>query len=125
MPEKEDEFRMPVWASEIAVIAGSFLEADTRESWLARAARGSKVGFRQVRALYYGETDDPKWSVGQKILSAASRARTNRMQNRIADRFEHAAEKLSDERVGDIEFSRRDIDALLHIARSLRDAGSA
>ncbi len=47
--------------NEISIVAGSREWGDTRESWLARVPRKvSTVTFRTVKALWYGEIDDPE-----------------------------------------------------------------
>lgn len=75
MPEKSDEFRMSAveWREAIANIAGPVGHDDTRESWLARAARKANITFRQAKALYYGECADPRYSVAVKVRQAAEK----------------------------------------------------
>lgn len=43
---------------------------DTRQRWLERAARRAGISFRAAKALYYGETPDPRSSVVEKIRAA-------------------------------------------------------
>jgi hypothetical protein len=107
--------RVLSWADEIEVIAGPRLANDTRESWLARAARRAGITFRQCRALYYGETVDPKVSVAIGVVAAAQAAR--REAAALASRFEAAAGGLN---AIDSDFHSSDIAALIHAARRLR-----
>lgn len=108
------------WSNEIEVIAGPMAANDTRESWLARAARRSGITFRQCKALYYGETKDPKASVAVGVLSAADKARQD--ARNLASRFESVAGAMN---ASDPDFYSEDITALVHAARRLRDLDSA
>jgi hypothetical protein len=81
------------WCLEISVIAGPMLANETRESWLNRAARKAGIAYRQAKALYYGETDDPKVSVAYNVLKAAATARREAMER--AERLENHAAKLN------------------------------
>lgn len=57
---------------EIAIVAGPRGWGDTRESWLARVPRKvSTVTFRTVKALWYGEIDDPMHWAARDIRRAA------------------------------------------------------
>lgn len=51
-------------------LAGLRAWSDTRESWLARAARKAGIPPRTARAIFYREIKDPKWSVVAAIRSA-------------------------------------------------------
>lgn len=79
MAETSDEKRKMStaidWSQMIGTIAGPMQPSDTRESWLARAARKAGITYRQAKALRYGETTDPKHSVASRVLSAANQAR--------------------------------------------------
>ena len=83
-------------------VAGPREWSDTRESWIARAARRAGVPFRTARAVFYREIRDPKWSVVETIRAAARafdehnesksrdelialRARIERLEQEIAD----------------------------------------
>ncbi len=124
MAEKSDGNRkMPKvlsWQDDIATIAGPMRSGDTRESWLARAARKAGITFRQCKALYYGETTDPKYSVGVGIDKAASEARAEAL--RLAAQFESLAGSLN---ARDQDFHSEDIAALVNAARSLRGVDRA
>lgn len=126
MAERSDVLRTPYWPAEIEVVAGTFLPGDTRESWLARAARRSKTTFRQIKALYYCETIDPKWSVGDRVLAAAARARleaARRQASDLAGRFETIAGNL--DAAPGADFHKPDIAVLLRAARALRGLDDA
>jgi len=121
MSESSDEKivmnRTVDWQSEITAIAGAYNPTDTRESWLSRAARRSGATFWHVKALYYDELKDPKYSVAYKILSAANRARIEKAQ-RDADQatalYRNFAQRLA---AIDPDFHRDQIDILLGAAR--------
>lgn len=103
------------WHQEIGTIAGPMLPGDTRESWLSRAARRSGATFRQIKALYYGESADPKMSVAIGVLSAADKARAEASE--LASRFESLAGAMN---VTDPDFYSEDVTSLIHAARRLR-----
>jgi len=103
------------WSTFVAEIAGPMQNGDTRESWLARAARRSRLSYRQIRALYYGEIKDPKTSIALGILSAAEKARAEASE--LASRFEATAGALN---AKDSEFYSHDVLALISAARRLR-----
>ena len=121
MPEKSDEKivmnRTVDWQSEISVIAGPYSANETRESWLSRAARKSGSTFWHIKALFYGELKDPKYSVAYKILSAADQARIQKAK-RDAEQatalYHNYAARLE---TIDPDFHREQIDVLLGAAR--------
>lgn len=88
-------------------------EADTRESWMRRAARIAGVSYRAVKALFYGEIADPYHPAVTKMKEAAGRHEAKR----LAEQFERLAVAL-DHR--DESFHSADVAALLHAARALR-----
>jgi hypothetical protein len=106
------------WPSEIEAVAGPLLAGDTRESWLARAAKRAGITFRQCKSLYYGETSDPKSSVGFAVLSASRAARLEAQQ--LAGRFESLAGAMN---AADTDFYSEDVLALIDAARRLRGVG--
>lgn len=125
MPEKVSEKMSAAinWQGEIGAIAGPF--GGNRKSWLARAARTARVPFRQIKALYYGESSDPKHSVGEKILSAAEQARISEARKDaavVAEIYRRHAEALA---VGGQDTDRPEVDALLTAARILGRGNSA
>ena len=118
--EKLDTDRMDAaihnWRDDIKLIAGVYLPDDTRESWLARAARRAGITFRQCRALYYREVTDPRHSVATKINRAADQAREQAAD--LASRYEAIAGSLYAQ---DKEFFGDQIVELVDVARALRN----
>lgn len=96
------------WRASIEALAGDPQWSDTRESMIARAARKAGVSYRSARALYYGETKDPRYSVGSKI---------DRMAQHQADRFDAIASSLE---ATDPEFHRATIDRYRALALRIR-----
>lgn len=96
------------WRSRLEAIAGEPQWSDTRESMIARAARTAGVPFRTARALFYGETTDPRFSAGVKIDRAAQQQ---------ADRFDAVAASLEE---SDAEFHRATIDRYRTLAQRIR-----
>lgn len=108
------------WSQMIGAIAGPMQPGDTRESWIARAARKAGITYRQAKSLCYGETTDPKFSVAKSVLSAAEQAREEQRRREnimLASRFETLAGGLN---ARDEDFNREDISSLLHAADLLR-----
>lgn len=96
----------------VASVAGPRQWSDTRESWLARAARQTGISFRTIKAIYYGEiTDHGHASVRLLQHEAARRAQV------LASRYEAIARGMEST---DEDFYREDIAALVHTARALR-----
>lgn len=89
----------------IAAVAGPRQWSDTRESWLARAARGARLPYRTIKALWYGEITDVNH-------------RSARLLRDAAEKYENIASALNQ---SDAEFHCADIAALLDMARKLRD----
>ena len=81
------------WREDIAAIAGPYRPSDTREGWLARAARRARIPFRQMKSLWYGECTDPRYSVVMSVRGAADQARKEALE--LASRFETAAGSLN------------------------------
>lgn len=69
---------------EIRSIAG-FIEGDTTESRIRRAARRAGMSFYQARDVWYGAIKDPRASIIEKIHAAKSEATKN------ADKLDAAA----------------------------------
>lgn len=108
------------WRDEIAWIAGPFGYQESRESWLARAARRAGVTFRTIKALFYGQRVNPGFAIGSKIRDAAEDAR--REARALASQFETIAGGLN---AKDPDFHSDDIAALISAARALRGLDSA
>lgn len=118
MSESSDGKRMTGainWKAEVTWACGPLAPGDTRESWLARGARRSRVTFRQIKSLFYEETTDPKFSVAESVRSAAAQARREAAE--LATRFESIAGGLN---ATDPDFHREDVAALIQSARTLR-----
>jgi hypothetical protein len=119
MSEKSDRncdvYRTLNWQEYIGEVAGPMRPGDTRESWLARAARKSRVSYRQIKALWYGQTTDPRTSTALGVLSAAEKARAEASE--LASRFESLAGAMN---ASDQDFFSADVLALIDAARSLR-----
>lgn len=117
MPEKKADMSSAVnWHDEISTIAGTF--DGNRKGWLSRAARKADTTYRQVKALYYGESKNPRHSVAVKILSAADQARIEEAR-RDGEKLARIYQNMA--RV-DEDFYRIQIDAFI---AALRDGGSA
>lgn len=123
MSEKSEEkivvYRTLDWQEQIATIAGPRQPSDTRESWLARAARKSGASFWHIKALFYGQLTDPKYSVAIKIISAADKARIQEAQRnaaKLSNIYQGTAVALGNI---DADFHRDNIDALVNAARIL------
>ena len=116
MPEKLSRMIATInWQNEIGDIAGRF--EGNRKGWLARAARRANISCRQVKALYYGETTNPRHDVATSVLTAAQQARLEEARRdalMVADIYRGAAEALTHK---DEDFYRHDIDALVTAAR--------
>jgi len=111
MSEKLFEMREAV-----EIVAGPRGFNDTRESWLARAARRANVSYRTTRALWYGEITDPEHKAARRMTDAARRHGAIEAKE-LAGRFETIAASM---RVTDEDRYRADIDAMVHAARALR-----
>lgn len=117
--EKQSGLEMSAvdWSAEIETIAGPY--SGNRKSWLAKAARKADTSFRQIKALYYRETIDPRSSVADRIKAAATEARMKEARRdalQVADLLNRHAEALASV---DADFHRNDIDALVTTARIL------
>lgn len=103
------------WKEIVGEIAGPMGSNDTRESWLARAARKARVSYRQIKSLYYGTTKDPRTSIAINVLTAADKARKEASE--LASRFESLAGAMN---ASDQDFYSADVLALIDAARRLR-----
>jgi hypothetical protein len=97
----------------VAAAAGPRQWNDTRESWLARAARNAGVSYRQAKALFYGEITDDEHKTVRRMREAAGQHEAEQ----LAHRFEALAGSLQSR---DADFHSSDVAALLHAARALR-----
>jgi len=107
----------------IGVVAGPREWGDTRESWLASAARKTKtISFRTMRSLWSGEiADDNHWAV-REIKRQASISAARKEANNVAAQYESIAERLV---ANDPDFYSSDVAALVRAARILRGMDSS
>lgn len=117
MTDKSDGNRMgrTDWRQEVVWVCGPRLETDTRESWLSRGARKAGVGYRQIKALFHRETVDPKYSVGNRVRSAAAEARREAIEH--AKQLESLARKMH---ATDPDFYCEEVNQALFAAGKLR-----
>jgi hypothetical protein len=97
----------------VAAVAGPVQWNDNRKSWLSRAARRANVSYRQAKALFYGEINDPEHKTVRRMQVAAGRHEATE----LARHFETMAVGLQHR---DADFYSRHIDAFVEIARTLR-----
>lgn len=105
---------------EIAIVAGPRGWGDTRESWLSRVPRRvSTVTFRTVKALWYGEIDDPDHWAARDIRRAAEAIQAGRNESQaLAAQYETIIGGLN---ARDPDFHSPEIAALVSALRALRD----
>jgi hypothetical protein len=116
MSEKSSGVR-PV-RKEIAIVAGPKDWGDTRESWLARVPRHVRtVSFRTVKALWYGEIDDPNHWAARDIRRAALIIEARQEAAALASEYENI---VGDLRGRDQNLDSPEIVALLSAVRALR-----
>lgn len=119
MPEKRSEER--TMRELIAAVAGPVHYSDNRKSWLSRAARNSGLTPRTVKALFYGEINDPNHLAARRLKDAAAEMEGQRVARSLAEQFESIAGGLN---AADPDFHRNNVAALLGAARSLRGLNS-
>lgn len=103
---------------EIATVAGPRDWGDTRESWLARVPRRvSTVTFRTVKALWYGEIDNPMHWAARDIRREAERIKARDEATALAVQYQAIAGGM---RAQDQDFYRAEIDRLECAIRALR-----
>ena len=90
----------------VASVAGPRSWGDTRESWLARAARRAGISPRQAKSLFYAEITDPNH-------------RSARLMRDAAQRYEAIAQTLN------AEIYSGEVAQLLDLVRQLRDEDAA
>ena len=56
--------------SAISTLAGERRWHDTRESWLAGAARKAGISYRQAKAFFYGEARNPSVETFERVRAA-------------------------------------------------------
>jgi hypothetical protein len=113
------------WRSEITIIAGPMLPTDTMGSWFFKAVKRSGAKLRQIEDLYHGRCVDPKYSLAEKILTAADLARieqAKKAKHELASILANAANAL--ERI-DPDFHRETIDQYRAGSREIGTENSA
>jgi hypothetical protein len=102
---------------EIAIVAGPKDWGDTRESWLARVPRKvNTVSFRTVKALWYGEIEDPDHWAARDIRREAELIQARNETAKLVSQFQNIAGGM---RASDQDFYSAEIDRLERIARIL------
>lgn len=102
---------------EIAIVAGPRGWGDTRESWLARVPRKvSTVSFRTVKALWYGEIDDPMHWAARDIRREAELIEARREASALAAQYRTI---IGGMRVQDESFYSAEIDRLERVVGEL------
>ncbi len=108
---------------EIAIIAGPKNWGDTRESWLANVPRivrkalsteKETVTFRTVKALFYGEIDDPNHWAARDISRAAQIIEARNEAAALAGQYQEMARGMH---AVDESVYRKEIDRLERLAR--------
>jgi hypothetical protein len=102
----------------VAAVAGPILPSDNRESWLRRAARNAGASYRQAKALFYGEIDDPHHRTVSLFRQAAGRHEASN----LAAQFESIARGLD---AADPDFHRDTILALRGVVGLLSNVNRA
>lgn len=100
---------------DIAIVAGPKDWGDTRESWLARVPKRVKtVSFRTVKAIWYGEIDDPMHWAARDIRREAELIKAREEALALADRCQSI---VGGWRAQDEDFYRAQIDQLEQLVR--------
>lgn len=118
-------YRTENWQEEIKVVLGPMRIHDTRESWLARAARKAGITLWHTRALLTGNLTDPKWSIGIQVKNAADKVRWEAAQGdkkKLAQIYATAARGLNEI---DANFHSSTVSALLALASEISPDDSA
>jgi len=106
------------WREEICCVAGPY--TGNRKGWLSEAARKVGVSYRQLRALWYREITDPKFSVANRVLGAADRARSSTERNPNVVASEQLASHAARLAATDEDFYRDEIIRIRRAADLLR-----
>lgn len=73
----------------IIELAGDRAVFDSRERWIARAARVAGVSYRTARAFFYAEHDEPRSSSVEKVRMALARKRKEQTDAEAVSRNEY------------------------------------
>jgi homogentisate 1,2-dioxygenase len=100
----------------IAIVAGPF--EGNRKSWLARVPRKvSTVTFRTVKALWYGEIENPDHWAARDIRRAAEIIEMRKTTSNFADQLKNL---IGEDRADNNKnFSSAEIDLIRRFARSI------
>lgn len=111
----EKQSGVSVVRRDIAVVAGPRDWNDTRESWLAKVPKRVKtVSFRTVKALWYGEINDPKHWAARDIRREAEIIEAKREASVLGKQYQQIAEGM---RIQNENLYRTEIDRLERLAR--------
>lgn len=106
--------------NEIAIVAGPRGWGDTRESWLAIVPRKvTTVSFRTVKALWYGEIDDPMHWAARDIRRAAELIEARKEAAALLAKYQTMIGGL---RAADENFYSSEIDRLERLVGGIGDA---
>jgi hypothetical protein len=110
MPDKRSE-EMPMQEL-VAAVAGPREWGDTRQSWIARAARRANISYRQARAIFYGEIDDPEHKAVRRMQAAIDHQQEKDAANELADLRSRIARLEALLVSSDADFHRPTLDSL-------------
>lgn len=80
----------------VRALAGPRTFSDTRESWLARAARKAGISFRQAKAFHYGETMNPRVQDVEKVRAAVRSAQGSQRRAGATTHVRDIEERLAE-----------------------------
>lgn len=108
---------------EIAILAGPRGWDDTRESWLAKACKAfPTVSYRTVKAIWYGEIQDPEhWAI-RDIRRAVAAIQAQQETARVAGQLESL---LAGRDGPNAALDRASTAALVSALRALRSQSSS
>jgi hypothetical protein len=108
---------------EIAILAGPRGWDDTRESWLGKVCKAvPTVSYRTVKAIWYGEIQDPEhWAI-RDIHRAVAVIQAQQHAKEVAGELEAI---LSGRDGANPALDRQSTAALVHALRALRGQDSA
>lgn len=102
----------------ISIVAGPKEWGDTRESWLARVPRKVRtVTFRTVKAIWYGEIDDPQHWAAREIQRAADAITEQQKREAAAAQLDSMVAGML---VRDPDFYGEEVRQYIHAAHLLR-----
>ena len=98
----------------VATAAGLQEECSNRKSWLAQAARNTRLSFRSIKSVWYGEIDDPNHPTIRILkYTAAQRAKEKAAERaEVIENFRRLLAMRDALVAKDAEFNQPQIDAL-------------